>query len=68
MERSFFFMGVIIAILLLVAGYLYKGIPLLVSLLVGYYFIYKGYLRKLEREEEMRQIEMEKEERYTRSQ
>lgn len=66
MERNFLFIVVIIAILLLVVSYLYKGIPLLVSLLVGYYFIYKGYLRKLAREEEMRQIEMEKEERYIR--
>ena len=66
MERNFLFIVVIIAILLLVVSYLYKGIPLLVSLLVWYYFIYKGYLRKLAREEEMRQIEMEKEERYIR--
>lgn len=63
MENKKIFMILIIAILLLVAGYLYKGTPMLASLIVGYYFIYKGYLRKIEKEEELRILETERRER-----
>lgn len=64
MENKKIFMILVIAILLLVAGYLYKGAPMLASLIVGYYFIYKAFLRKLEKEEELRILEMERKERF----
>jgi hypothetical protein len=40
----------ITAILILVAGYLFKGIPMLAAILVGYFFIYKAYLKYLEKQ------------------
>lgn len=43
MNKIFSYYGkIVLALLILVAGYFYKGLPMLASLLVGYFFIWKA--------------------------
>ena len=47
--RKKILIGLLIAIMILVIGYLWKGIPMLAALLLGYYLILKAFNRSLER-------------------
>ena len=50
--RKKILIGLFIAIFILIIGYLWKGIPMLFSLFLGYYLIWKAFKRSLERKYE----------------
>lgn len=47
--RKKILIGLLIAILILIIGYIWKGLPMLVSLLLGYYLIWKAFSKSIER-------------------
>lgn len=59
-EKKIFFycVKVVIALFVLLVGYLYKGVPMLASLLVGYFFIWRA-IKKHEMHKMMQEVMQE---------